>query len=446
MIWLLYDFLLVVAGLIMAPHLFLKMRRRGGYRENFGNRLGRFSQSQRDAFGDGGAILIHAASVGEVGVAFQFIEALRRDDPSLRFVVSVTSSTGWKEAERRLSPPDALVYCPIDLPFAVARALDAIRPSAFVMVETEIWPNLLRACHARSIPMAIVNGRISDKSAPSYRRLRFLFGPALRLVRLILAQSALDAERFEAAGANPASIKVTGSFKFDVARRNEAKEAAWKPLLAQLGLLPPTLLLVGASTWEGEEALLMDCYLRLRQRHPALRLALVPRHFERRPAVEAAAAARSLRAVRKSDLDVAASPDSRAPSRVNTAFGHDEILLVDTTGEMMGLYPFATIAVVGRSFRSRGGQNMIEPCLCGVPTIVGPETQNFRPVMADLLASKALIQVPDDAALEKALDALLGDAAEREALGRRASEAVLARRGAVGVCAAAFREACLGRR
>jgi 3-deoxy-D-manno-octulosonic-acid transferase len=440
MIWLLYDFLLVVAGLIMAPHLILKMRRRGGYRENFGNRLGRFSQSQRDAFGDGGAILIHAASVGEVGVAFQFIEALRRDDPSLRFVVSVTSSTGWKEAERRLSPPDALVYCPIDLPFAVARALDAIRPSAFVMVETEIWPNLLRACHARGIPMAIVNGRISDKSAPSYRRLRFLFGPALRLVRLILAQSALDAERFEAAGANPASIKVTGSFKFDVARRNEAKEAAWKPLLAQLGLLPPTLLLVGASTWEGEEALLMDCYLRLRQRHPALRLALVPRHFERRPAVEAAAAARSLRAVRKSDLDAAASPDGQ------TAFGQDEILLVDTTGEMMGLYPFATIAVVGRSFRSRGGQNMIEPCLCGVPTIVGPETQNFRPVMADLLASKALIQVPDDAALEKALDALLCDAAEREALGRRASEAVLARRGAVGVCAAAFREACLGRR
>ena len=440
MIWLLYDFLLVVAGLVMAPHLILKMRRRGGYRENFGNRLGRFSHSQRDAFGDGGAILIHAASVGEVGVAFQFIEALRRDDPSLRFVVSVTSSTGWKEAERRLSPPDALVYCPIDLPFAVARALDAIRPSAFVMVETEIWPNLLRACHARSIPMAIVNGRISDKSAPSYRRLRFLFGPALRLVRLILAQSALDAERFEAAGANPASIKVTGSFKFDVARRNEAKEAAWKPLLAQLGLLPPTLLLVGASTWEGEEALLMDCYLRLRQRHPALRLALVPRHFERRPAVEAAAAARSLRAVRKSDLDAAASPDGQ------TAFGPDEILLVDTTGEMMGLYPFATIAVVGRSFRSRGGQNMIEPCLCGVPTIVGPETQNFRPVMADLLASKALIQVPDDAALEKALDALLGDAAEREALGHRASEAVLARRGAVGVCAAAFREACLGRR
>ena len=440
MIWLLYDFLLVVAGLVMAPHLILKMRRRGGYRENFGNRLGRFSHSQRDAFGDGGAILIHAASVGEVGVAFQFIEALRRDDPSLRFVVSVTSSTGWKEAERRLSPPDALVYCPIDLPFAVARALDAIRPSAFVMVETEIWPNLLRACHARSIPMAIVNGRISDKSAPSYRRLRFLFGPALRLVRLILAQSALDAGRFEAAGANPASIKVTGSFKFDVARRNEAKEAAWKPLLAQLGLLPPTLLLVGASTWEGEEALLMDCYLRLRQRHPALRLALVPRHFERRLAVETAAAARSLRAVRKSDLDAAASPDGQ------TVFGQDEILLVDTTGEMMGLYPFATIAVVGRSFRSRGGQNMIEPCLCGVPTIVGPETQNFRPVMADLLASKALIQVPDDAALEKAIDALLGDAAEREALGRRASEAVLARRGAVGVCAAAFREACLGRR
>lgn len=438
--WLIYDLLLVLAGLVMAPHLFLKMRRRGGYRDNFGNRFGRFSDAQRAAFGNGGSILVHAASVGEVGVAFQFIEALRRDDPSLRFTVSVTSSTGWKEAQRRLPPQDALIYAPLDLPAFVRRALDAIRPAAFVMIETEIWPNLIRAAHRRGLPMAIVNGRISDKSAPSYRRLRFWFGPVLRLVRLILAQSDLDAARFADAGADPATIRVTGSFKFDVARRDEAKEEMWRALLARLDLFPPRQLLLGASTWEGEEALLMDCYLHLRERHPDLRLALVPRHFERRPAVEAAAAARGLRVLRKSALDAGESPDSRAPSRVPDDF----ILLGDTTGEMMGLYPFATVAVVGRTFCSRGGQNMIEPCLCGVPTVVGPETQNFRPVMADLLAAGAIVQVADADALEPALDALLSDPARREALGDCARRAVAARRGVVGTCAAAFRESACG--
>lgn len=429
--WIIYDIFLFLAGIAMMPHLFFKMRKRGGYRANFRNRFGRFAPEQLAAFAKGRSILIHAASVGEVGVAFQFIETMRRDNPAQRFTVSVTSSTGWQEAEKRLSQSDALIYCPLDLPLFVARALDAVRPSAFVMVETEIWPNLIRACRCRSIPMAIVNGRISDKSAPSYRRFRFLFGPVLRMVKLILAQSDLDAKRFIAAGADPESIKVTGSFKFDVARRNEAKEEMWRGLLGKLDLLSPKALLLGASTWAGEEALLMDCYLELRKRHPELRLALVPRHFERREAVEAEARTRGLRPIRKSDLDSGAWKA--------TPFGPDDILLGDTTGEMMGLYPFASVAVVGRTFHSQGGQNMIEPCLCGTPTVVGPETQNFRPVMSDLLENQAIVQVASAAELEPTVEKLLGDAKERESLGKRAAQAVKSRRGVVDSCVTAFR-------
>jgi len=431
--WILYNIVLFVAGLAMAPHYIAKMRRRGGYRDNFANRFGRFSPEQLATFAGGRPVLVHAASVGEVGVAFQFIETLRRDNPALRFVVSVTSSTGWQEALRRKAEGDGLVYCPLDLPTFVRRALDAIQPSAFVMVETEIWPNLMRACHARRIPMSIINGRISDKSAPSYRRLRFIFGPVLRMVRLILVQSELDASRFAAAGASQDSINVTGSFKFDVARRNAPKEEMWRGVLGGLGLLPPRRLLLGASTWDGEEALLMDCYLRLRARFPELRLALVPRHFERRQAVEEQAAARGLRPVRKSDID--SGKAKAAP------LGPDDVLLGDTTGEMMGLYPFATVAVVGRTFRSRGGQNMIEPCLCGVATVVGPQTQNFRPVMSDLLDARAIVQVKGDADLEPALSRLLGDDNARAALGRRAERAVMARRGAVETSVIAFRDA-----
>lgn len=431
--WLIYDILFFFAGLFLLPHFYLKMKRRGGYKANFRNRFGRYTPEQAARFGGGKAILIHAVSVGEVGVAFQFMSAMRADNPAQRFVVSTTSSTGWKEAEKRLTENDALIYNPLDLPLFVNRALDALRPSAFIMVETEIWPNLIRACARRHIPMCVVNGRLSDKTAPSYRRLRFWFGPALRLVKLLLVQSDLDASRFIAAGADPETVDVTGSFKFDVARRNEAKEEMWRGLLAALDLAAPRQLLMGASTWEGEEKLLLSCYAKLLPRFPQLRLALVPRHFERRETVEAAIRSAGFNPVRKSDLDSGA----RKPA----ALTDKDVLLGDTTGEIMGLYPFATIAVVGRSFASRGGQNMIEPCLCGIPTVVGPETQNFRPVMADLLASGAIVQVPSAEALEPELARLLADGAARTELGGRAAAAVRARRGVVDRCVIAVRNA-----
>lgn len=424
--WFLYNILFFIAGLFLLPHFYLKMKRRGGYKANFKNRFGRYTPEQLKNVGEGGAILIHAVSVGEVGVAFQFMASMREVNPNQRFVISTTSSTGWKEAEKRLTEKDILIYNALDLPIFVNRELDRIKPSAFITVETEIWPNLIRACARRSIPMFIVNGRISDKTAPTYRKLRFWFGPVLRLFKLILVQSDLDASRFISAGANPETIQVTGSFKFDVAKRNEVKEAMWKELLEKLAFNAPQMILLGASTWDGEEALLLDTYKALSQKYPNLRLILVPRHFERREVVEKEISARGLNSVRKSDLDSGAYKVKPLTDR--------DVILADTTGEIMGLFPFAAVTVVGRTFRSQGGQNMIEPCLVGVPTIVGPETQNFRPVMADLLASKAIIQLSKDEELIPELDRLLGDETARKELGTTASNAVLARRGVVNHC------------
>lgn len=424
--WFLYNILFFIAGLFLLPHFYLKMKRRGGYKANFKNRFGRYTPEQLKNIGEGGAILIHAVSVGEVGVAFQFMASMREVNPNQRFVISTTSSTGWKEAEKRLTEKDVLIYNALDLPIFVNRELDRIKPSAFITVETEIWPNLIRACARRSIPMFIVNGRISDKTAPTYRKLRFWFGPVLRLFKLILVQSDLDASRFISAGANPETIQVTGSFKFDVAKRNEVKEAMWKELLEKSAFNAPQMILLGASTWDGEEALLLDTYKALSQKYPNLRLILVPRHFERREVVEKEISARGLNSVRKSDLDSGAYKVKPLTDR--------DVILADTTGEIMGLFPFAAVTVVGRTFRSQGGQNMIEPCLVGVPTIVGPETQNFRPVMADLLASKAIIQLSKDEELIPELDRLLGDETARKELGTTASNAVLARRGVVNHC------------
>lgn len=429
--WFLYNILFFIAGLFLLPHFYLKMKRRGGYKANFKNRFGRYTPEQLKNIGEGGAILIHAVSVGEVGVAFQFMASMREVNPNQRFVISTTSSTGWKEAEKRLTENDTLIYNALDLPIFVNRELDRIKPSAFITVETEIWPNLIRACARRSIPMFIVNGRISDKTAPTYRKLRFWFGPVLRLFKLILVQSDLDASRFISAGANPKTIQVTGSFKFDVAKRNEVKEAMWKELLEKSAFNAPQMILLGASTWDGEEALLLDTYKALSQKYPNLRLILVPRHFERREVVEKEISARGLNSVRKSDLDSGAYKVKPLTDR--------DVILADTTGEIMGLFPFAAVTVVGRTFRSQGGQNMIEPCLVGVPTIVGPETQNFRPVMADLLASKAIIQLSKDEELIPELDRLLGDETARKELGTTASNAVLARRGVVNHCVNAVR-------
>lgn len=429
--WFLYNILFFIAGLFLLPHFYLKMKRRGGYKANFKNRFGRYTPEQLKNIGEGGAILIHAVSVGEVGVAFQFMASMREVNPNQRFVISTTSSTGWKEAEKRLTEKDILIYNALDLPIFVNRELDRIKPSAFITVETEIWPNLIRACARRSIPMFIVNGRISDKTAPTYRKLRFWFGPVLRLFKLILVQSDLDASRFISAGANPETIQVTGSFKFDVAKRNEVKEAMWKELLEKSAFNAPQMILLGASTWDGEEALLLDTYKALSQKYPNLRLILVPRHFERREVVEKEISARGLNSVRKSDLDSGAYKVKPLTDK--------DVILADTTGEIMGLFPFAAVTVVGRTFRSQGGQNMIEPCLVGVPTIVGPETQNFRPVMADLLASKAIIQLSKDEELIPELDRLLGDETARKELGTTASNAVLARRGVVNHCVNAIK-------
>lgn len=439
--WIIYDICFFLAYLAMAPHFLLRMRRRGGYRAKFGQRFGRYAPedlAKLRAMHEDGAkpVWIHAVSVGEVFVAGQMMRALRAADPAIRFVLSTTSSTGWKQAEGQVAEGDALVYCPLDFHGAVRRALDAIAPRAFILTESELWPNLIRATAKRGIPIFLINARVSDRSAPGYRRLRLWFGPALRAFTRIMAQSDLDRERLVAAGADPAAIDVTGSFKFDVARRAPEKERMAAETLARLDMGRDRAVLMGGSTWPGEEELLLGIYARLSERHPDLRLVLVPRHFERGAEVEEAIRKAGFECVRKSRLDAGGEP---------VATGSRAVLLVDTTGEMMGFYGNARIAFVGKSITEHGAQNMIEPCLCGAATVVGPNTENFRPVMADLLASGALIQVPDAAGLESAIARLLDNPAELDALGARASAAVAARRGVVDRCAAAILETLGGR-
>ncbi|MGN0852673.1 MAG: glycosyltransferase N-terminal domain-containing protein [Kiritimatiellia bacterium] len=421
--WFLYNLAFAVVYALMLPSFLLRMKRRGGYRARMGDRFGRYP-AEIDP-GEG-AIWIHAVSVGEVFVAGQMMAALRAKKPDVRFIFSTTSSTGWRQAAKLVRTGDMLVYNPLDFRGCVRRALDRLHPRAVILTESEIWPNFIRELHARHIPVFLINARVSDRSAPRYRRLRWFFGEVLRCLTKIFAQSKLDGERLTAAGADPESVVVTGSFKFDVAHRDEPKERELR------GWIGAGDILLGASTWPGEDEAMLRVYAALLRFRPDVKLVLAPRHFEKADAVESNIRKAGFACVRRS-CDLVAMPSE-----------NPNVYLCDTTGELMGLFGIATVAFVGKSLCAHGSQNMIEPCLCGVPTLVGPYTENFRPVMHDLLSKGALVQVSGEAALTSEVIRLFNDPAARRELGTRAREAVLSRRGVVARCAdellAALRE------
>lgn len=431
---LLYN--LIFAGVFpfLLPGFLLRMLRRGGYAARLGDRFGLYPAEIVERFGglatspDHGVrakltaespIWVHAVSVGEVQVAGQLMREWRAVEPTVRFCFSTTSSTGWKIAAREVTARDTLIYNPLDFPNFVKSALDTIRPRAVVLTESEIWPNFIRAVSRRKIPLFLINARVSDRSAPRYARARFFFKDIFSSFKCIFAQSDLDCARLLSAGACAERVVVTGSFKFDVAHRQEAKE---RELAAWIG--PGRRLLVGGSTWPGEDEVLLRIVSTLK----GVTLVLAPRHFEKADAVEANIRAAGFVCVRRSRGDRVPSDETRPI-----------VFLADTTGELMGLYGLAEAVFVGKSLKAHGSQNMIEPCLCGKPTVVGPYTENFRPVMSDLLAAKAIVQVPDEATLQRVLEQWFATR-EGAALGARAAEAVARRTGVVARCVAEIRE------
>ncbi len=434
--WIIYNIVFTLLYLLLLPHFALRMVRRGGYKERFGDRLGRLPDDIVKKLSlSRGRIWIHAVSVGEVFVAGQVMRELRRQNAAVSFLFSTTSSTGWVQAQRQVGTEDVLVYCPLDISCCVKRMIRLVEPAALILTESEIWPNLIRCCSERGIPVFLINARVSDRSAPRYAKMRWWFEPVFRMFTLIMAQSELDKQRLVAAGAEESGIEVCGSFKFDVAQRDLQREGELRHWLDSHGVTGEKLILLGGSTWPGEERILIDVYRELAHHYPQLRLVIVPRHFEKGDDVEDSIVGAGLVCVRRSRGDSSPAGDygQAAP-----------VLLADTTGELMGFYGLAQIVFVGKSLYAHGGQNMIEPCLCGAAVIVGPHTENFRPVMADLQQAGAIIQIPVDDMLLDEVERLLEDEAARRGLGERAAQAVVARKGVVVRCAGKMLEVLYG--
>jgi 3-deoxy-D-manno-octulosonic-acid transferase len=325
----------------------------------------------------------------------------------------VTSNTraGRENAEKAF-PGSPTSYFPLDLSCAAGRALDRVRPAAVVLVELEVWPNFLQACARRGVPVAVVNGRMTERSFRRYRRFRPLFGPAFRSLGAVGAQSEESAGRLRELGASPV---VTGNLKFDAAIGFDAGEEAarWRALLG-LGDAP---LLVGGSTHEPEERILAETYRQLRRAHPALRLVLAPRHLERSDEVKKAVESADLPCYKKSQLSAPPPPDG--------------VILLDTVGELSRLYAAATAVFIGGTFCARGGQNMLEPAALGKPIVSGPSLANFREIAGTLVEAGGMRVFDNPVEMGAALGQLLAEPARARAAGERGRAAVEAGRGAV---------------
>jgi 3-deoxy-D-manno-octulosonic-acid transferase len=417
-----YNILFALFFWLSAPWYFLKLWRRGNWRAGFGQRFARYGADLQAAAGQRPVVWLHAVSVGEVGVCLHLIRALEPRLAGFQIMVSTTTSTGMGELRRRLPPHIRAVYYPVDFPGVVRRALKSIRPRAIILVEAELWPNLLWQALERDIPLFLVNARLSERSFRNYGRFAFLFRPIFSRFRAVGCQQAEDARGLASLGFPAGLVRVVGNMKFDAAQPEARPGLDVAGLLGRLGVNNNAKLLVAGSTHAGEEAILAEMLPRLRRRFPELFLVLVPRHFERAKEVGQELAARGVRFVYRSEAN------GGRPS----APGQLECLLVNSTGELKCFYEQAALVFVGKSLTARGGQNPIEPAALGKAMVFGPNMQNFEAVARAFLAEQAAIQVRDAAGLEEAIAELLGDERRRAELGARALQVVRENLGATG--------------
>ena len=391
----LYTLALVLALPYIALHLLLRGRRQPEYLQHIGERFGFYpSPTTPRSPGDGPVIWIHAVSVGETRAAQPLVSGLHARYPKHRILITHMTPTGRQTSRDLYGDSVLCVYLPYDFPFAVSRFLRRFRPELGVLMETEIWPNLVFICRRSGVPLILANARMSEKAMRRYARVAGLARETLVGLTAIVAQTQSDAVRLRALGAP--QVEVVGNLKFDMLPPQEQLEAG-ATLRAALGTRPVFL---AASTRDGEEALILDA-LALQPLGDAL-LVIVPRHPQRFDEVAGLIAARGLRVQRRSE---------RVPIAADT-----QVMLGDSMGEMFMYYAACDVAFVGGSLLPLGGQNLIEACAVGKPVLVGPHTFNFGEATEQALATGAAIRVCDAAELLRTLVLLLGDHERRGAM------------------------------
>lgn len=412
-----YSLLGVVLLLVVSPYLVYQAIRHGKYLGSLKERLG-YLPLTFNLDGDD-AIWIHAVSVGEALTARALFSDLKTRYPRLRLYLSTTTVAGQQVARRSIPQVDGVFYFPFDWAFIVKRTLSIVRPRVFIMMETELWPNLLRICAARGIKTVVVNGRISATSFSRYRMVRPLFRRVLANVDRFCMQSDESARRIIELGADPDRVSVTGNLKFDSlpTLAPVAHMRSRDRVLRYFRVPASQPVVVSGSTVKGEEAAMLAAFARVRQSVPNALLVLAPRRPERFAEVERLARDRGFLTRRRSELTIDDEPRA-------------DVVVLDTIGELAQLYQVATAVFVGGSLVDHGGHNILEPAIYGKPILFGPHMQNFKEAAREFVANAAAIQVQSERELADGLVTLVTDPVLRARLGAAARALVEANRGA----------------
>jgi 3-deoxy-D-manno-octulosonic-acid transferase len=414
-VYLLYSFVTLLTLVALSPYFLYQALRHSKYIGSLGQRLGYLPVSL-NLDGDD-SIWVHAVSVGEVLAARSLISELRRRYPRLRLFLSTTTLAGQQLARRSVTDVDGVFYFPIDWTFTVRRTLRLVKPRLFVMIETEIWPNLLRECRRRGVRTVLVNGRISYRSFPRYRLIRPFFRRVLADVDRFCVQGEEAARRLVQLGADPARITVTGSLKFDSLEVIPTPGRGRERVLRFFRMSQNRLVLVAGSTLRGEEEAIIHAFNRLRTSGSNPLLVLAARHPERFAEVERLCRQEGLSTIRRTELPIDAEPRA-------------DVVVLDTIGELAEVYQIATVVFVGGSLVRAGGHNILEPAVFGKPIVFGPHMENFAEIAETFLANDAASQVRSARELDAAILSLMGDPVRRARLGAAARALVEANRGA----------------
>lgn len=405
----LYSLLIYVITPLVLLYLAFRGLRDPRYLRRWGERFGWFEHPS-----GAGAIVVHAVSMGEVNTAGPLVSAIKKRHPEIPICLTSLTPTGSVRVQELFGDSVSHVYIPLDLPGAVRRFFDRVRPRLLIVMETEIWPNLYSEAKQRGAPVLIANARISDKSIANYRRFKKLTTTVLRDVAQIAAQTRRDAERLVELGADENRLVVTGNLKFDVTlppsliEQGEAIRMAW-------GTDRPVFL--AGSTHEGDEGPVLKAFKGLLEDFPAALLVLVPRHPERFGRAEHLARTSGLRVSRRSE---------------GASCGRDtQCFLIDAMGELVRYYSACDVAFVGGTIHPVGGHNVLEPAALSRPVVVGPNTSNFREITEELIEQGGAIRIQDAAELEQAVSRLFGDPELRDRMGRAGHDLVKSGQGAL---------------
>ena len=401
--WIAYELLFLIGFLLYLPGAL--WRRRLPHR-GWSMRLGRYPEAVTRALQGKRALWVHAVSVGEVLAARPLLAALVQATPEDPVVLSTITPTGFAMASQHVGGRGLAVYFPLDLRLCVRRALDAMHPRILLLMESELWPTVIRLTRARGVPIAVVNGRISPNAFRRYRMVKPWLRGMLARVDLFLMQSPVDAERILQLGANPTKVHVVGSLKWDASLGSRPTAEAIRQTAAHLNLDGTAWVIAAGSTHRGEETLVLKAVQALRASRKEVRLIIAPRHLERLAEVEALSRQAGLTTVRLS----------------RPASGAWDVGLVDTFGQLSLYYGLARLVFIGGSLIPHGGQNPLEATSLGKPVVFGPSMYNFEAIAHQLLAHHAARQAASADELVGLLQEIITSPNEAEAMGRRAQD------------------------